>query len=179
MRYTLPLLALIILAMTSLVSALPSHETVRQYQIFLQRQGYDPGPVNGIVSSKTMAAIQQYVTQAETGDRTAQYHVGTLYAQGLGVPRDFAEAVRWYRRAAERGLNEAQYMLGMSYASGDGVSRNLIQAYAWYYVAVQGSNRQAKKHLSRIEERMTARQRQQALELGKKLFKLCSTSMAQ
>ena len=157
----------------------PSREVVRKYQAFLQRQGYDPGPINGIISSKTLAAIQQYRNQADTGDRIAQYHVGTLYAQGIGVPRDRAEAARWFRRAAERGLNEAQFTLGTMYALGKGVPRDLVRAYAWHYVAVQGANTRARDHLIRIGQRMTSQQRQQALALGKKLFEVCTTTRAQ
>ena len=176
MRYAVLLLAVTILVMTTVGSA---DETVRKYQAFLQRQGYDPGPINGIVSAKTMAAIQQYQHEAAAGDRVAQYHVATLYARGIGGPRDPAEAAGWYRRAAEQGLNEAQYQLGAMYTQGKGLPRDLVRAYAWYYVAVQGSNEKARRQLLYIEERMTPPQRQQALELGKKLFAVCTTSPAQ
>jgi TPR repeat protein len=181
MRHAVLLLVVTILVTTSMVSTAqgPSPETVRQYQAFLQQQGYDPGPINGILTSKTVAAIQQYQHEADAGDRIAQYHVGTLYTRGIGVPRDPAEAARWYRRAAEQGLNEAQYQLGVIYTQGNGLPRDLVRAYAWHYVAVQGSNLKAKRQLLYIEERLTLPQRQQALELGKKLFAVCTTSPAQ
>jgi TPR repeat protein len=181
------LLAVIIFAVISLASALTpkaqpsssSHKTVLKYQAFLQHQGYDPGPINGIIGSKTIAAIQQYITDAETGDRTAQYHVATFYTQGIGVPKDSVEAAMWYRRAAERGLNEAQYQLGLMYLEGNGFLTDLVRAYAWSYVAVQGSNRNAKWLLLQLKDRLLPNQRKQALELGKKLFAVCGTSMAQ
>ena len=102
------LIAVTIFVVTSTPSTAqnPSEEMVSKYQAFLRQQGYDPGPINGIVSSKTITAIQQYIAEAKTGDLVSQYHVGTLYDQGIGVPRDSAEAVSWYRRAADRGLNE-------------------------------------------------------------------------
>ena len=176
MRRVVLLSVIIILVIVSTVSA---NETVRKYQAFLKQQGYDPGPINGIISSKTIAAIQQYQDKAASGDRVAQYHVATLYAQGIGVSRDPAEAARWYRRAAEQGLNEAQYQLGLMYNRGNGLPRDLVRAYAWYYVAVQGANRHAKRQLLYIEERLTSPQRQRALELGKELFAVCTTSPAQ
>jgi TPR repeat protein len=176
MRHAVLLLAVTILVMTTVGSA---DETVRKYQAFLQQRGYDPGPINGIVSAKTIAAIQQYQHKADAGDRIAQYHVGTLYARGIGVPRDPAEAARWYHRAAERGLNEAQYQLGVMYTQGNGLPRDLVRAYAWHYVAVQGSNEKARRQLLQIEGGMTPPQRQQALELGKTLFAVCTTSPAQ
>jgi uncharacterized protein len=30
-------------------------------------------------------------------------HMGVLYRDGLGVPEDRGEAIRWFRRAAEAG----------------------------------------------------------------------------
>jgi len=176
MRKAVLMLVAITLVMTTVGLA---DETVRKYQAFLQQQGYDPGPINGIVTPKTIAAIQQYQLKADAGDRIAQYHLGNLYARGIIVPRDPAEAARWYRRAAEQGLNEAQYQLGTLYHQGRVLPKDPIRAYAWYYVAVQGSNQRAKKQLLQIMGGMTSDQRQQALALGKELFAVCGTSMAQ
>ena len=159
--------------------ASPARETVWKYQAFLQQQGYDPGPINGIISAKTIAAIQQYRSKADAGDRIAQYHVGVFYAQGIGVPRAPDKAARWYRRAAEQGVTAAQYQLGIMYTKGNGVPRDLIRAYAWHYVAGQGANKNSRRLLSQIEKRLTLPQRQQALKLGKKLVEVCATSKAQ
>jgi len=41
--------------------------------------------------------------QAEAGDASAQYNLELMYDHGLGVPRDYTEAVRWFRMAAEQG----------------------------------------------------------------------------
>jgi TPR repeat protein len=41
---------------------------------------------------------------------------GTMYANGWGVPRDYAEALRWYRKAADQGDANAQGNLGTMYA---------------------------------------------------------------
>ena len=40
---------------------------------------------------------------AEQGNESAQYNLGNMYANGRGVPKDDAEAVRWYRLVAEQG----------------------------------------------------------------------------
>lgn len=58
---------------------------------------------------------------AEQGDAAAQYNLGGMYANGWGVPQDYAEAVRWYRLAAEQGYAFAQYNLGHIYSTGEGV----------------------------------------------------------
>jgi len=53
---------------------------------------------------------------------SAQYSLGVMYANGLGVPEDDAEAARWFRLAAEQGNALAQYNLGFIYDSGRGVA---------------------------------------------------------
>jgi uncharacterized protein len=41
---------------------------------------------------------------AEQGVAPAQHDLGVMYANGQGVPQDYATAVSWYRKAAEQGL---------------------------------------------------------------------------
>jgi len=55
-----------------------------------------------------------------------------MYANGVGVPEDDAEAVRWYRLAAEQGNAGAQSSLGLSYANGEGVPEDFVLAYMWW-----------------------------------------------
>ena len=38
----------------------------------------------------------------------AQYNLGVSYDHGVGVPQDYAEAVKWYRKAAKQGHPTAQ-----------------------------------------------------------------------
>jgi hypothetical protein len=54
-----------------------------------------------------------------------------MYAQGTGVPRDYAQAALWLRKAAEQSLAEAQGALGDLYAKGWGVSQDYAQAVLW------------------------------------------------
>ncbi len=39
---------------------------------------------------------------AEEGEETAQYYMGEIYRLGLGVSKDFNEALKWLKLAAER-----------------------------------------------------------------------------
>ena len=41
--------------------------------------------------------------RAQKGDAKAQFNLGYIYDIGQGVPRDYAEAVKWYRLAADQG----------------------------------------------------------------------------
>ena len=45
---------------------------------------------------------------AEQGDADAQTALGMRYYTGDGVPKDYAEAVKWYHKAAEQGHAIAQ-----------------------------------------------------------------------
>ncbi len=54
-------------------------------------------------------AIADVRVRAEQGDANAQHGLGLMYATGLGVPQDDAEAMRWFRLVAEQGNATAQY----------------------------------------------------------------------
>ena len=60
-----------------------------------------------------------------------------MYANGEGVLKDEAEAVRWYRLAAEQGDAAAQFNLGLMYANGEGVLKDEAEAVRWYRKAVE------------------------------------------
>ncbi|HZI83518.1 MAG TPA: tetratricopeptide repeat protein [Casimicrobiaceae bacterium] len=69
---------------------------------------------------------------AEQGDATAQYSLGTLFAEGKGVAQDDATAFKWFQRAAEQGNAVAQYNVGASYAAGTGVAKSETDAAKWF-----------------------------------------------
>src|SRR5882724_3270144 len=52
---------------------------------------------------KLAEAARVIRVRAEQGEADAQYSLGNSYRKGEGVPRDYAEAVRWYGKAAEQG----------------------------------------------------------------------------
>ena len=58
-----------------------------------------------------------------------------MYADGKGVPQDYAVALRWYHLAAEQGSTEAQVNIGLMHAKGEGVPVDYIQAHAWFLLA--------------------------------------------
>ena len=47
-------------------------------------------------------------SMAEQGDSRAQFKLGLCYANGHGVRKDYAEAMKWCRKAAEQGVTAAQ-----------------------------------------------------------------------
>jgi TPR repeat protein len=60
-----------------------------------------------------------------------------MYAKGLGVGQDDAEAVIWFRKAAEQGHAQAQYNLGWMYANGQGVAQDHAEPAIWYRKAAE------------------------------------------
>ena len=83
------------------------------------------------------AALHEWRPLAEKGDANAQYNLGLLYNQGLGLAQDFKAAADWYRKAAEQGNSNAQYNLGVMYSTGQGVTKDSAEAMKWYLKAAQ------------------------------------------
>jgi uncharacterized protein len=79
---------------------------------------------------------------AEQGNALAQLGLGVMYANGRGVPQDYAQAVVWYLKAAEQGDADAQTIVGVMYVNGHGVPQDYTQALIWYRKAAdQGNDR--------------------------------------
>jgi hypothetical protein len=98
--------------------------------------------------SKTPAELLRDTRRkADKGDPIAQFELGTLYANGVGIPKDDAEAVIWFRRAAEHGNADAQYTLALRYDNGQGVEKDGSQALDWYQKAAAQGNQDARNRL--------------------------------
>ena len=65
-------------------------------------------------------ALGWYRAAAEQGNPDAQNNLGSMFLNGLGVPKDAVLAVKWYRLAAAQGLPVAQFNLGMRRLHGQG-----------------------------------------------------------
>lgn len=83
-------------------------------------------------------AFREWKQAADAGQAEAQFDIGVLYAQGLGVARDLTEAARWYQRAADQGNLEAEFALGQMYSRGWGVPRDEQDAMRWFELASNG-----------------------------------------
>ncbi|MGH6621126.1 MAG: tetratricopeptide repeat protein [Alphaproteobacteria bacterium] len=85
---------------------------------------------------------------ANGGDAQAQFMMGTIYEQGLGVPKDLAAAARWYRKAAEAGNASAQYNLGIFHQFGKGVAKDPVEAARLLRLAADQGHGRAQNNLS-------------------------------
>ena len=84
-------------------------------------------------------ALKWYGLAAEQGNPDAQNDLGSMFLNGLGVPKDAVLAVKGYRLAAAQGLPVAQFNLGMRRLRGQGVDQdNDIAAVCLMCAARQG-----------------------------------------
>jgi uncharacterized protein len=97
---------------------------------------------------KESATLAQIKAGAQRGDRVAQHNLGVMHANGLEVPRDYAEAARWFRAAADQGLAVAEYDLAVLYDHGRGVALNRAEAATWYRRAAMQGNALAQYNLA-------------------------------
>ena len=81
--------------------------------------------------------------QSEQGDADAQFNLGWMYFHGLGVPKDYKEAVKWYTKSAKQGYAPAQNNLANMYDKGQGVPRNGSIANDWW--SKSGGQREARR----------------------------------
>ena len=77
------------------------------------------------------AALKGLEPLARDGFAAAEFRLGQMYDNGLGVEQSYARAARWYRRAAEQGYGPAEERLGQLYAAGSGVPHSAERAYFW------------------------------------------------
>jgi TPR repeat protein len=91
----------------------------------------------GFILEKDAAkAAVLYSRAAEQGLPVAQKVLGDLYAEGTGVPRNFATACRWWGRAAAQGeSSEAERNTGKCYLTGTGVPQSDVDALTWWLIA--------------------------------------------
>ncbi len=94
-----------------------------------------------------LPAIQGF---ASDGRAWAQSDLGSLYEDGLVLPRDYKEAFFWYRAAAEQGYAGAQTNLGVLYAQGLGVPTSRSTAIEWFEKAAAQGDAAAARNLAAL-----------------------------
>lgn len=97
-------------------------------------------------------ALAEWAPLAEQGHAGSQFGLGSLYANGWGVPLDDAMALEWYRRAAGQGHAEAQYSIGVMYQNGWGVEQSDAEALKWMQQAADGGFAAAHRTLGDMYE---------------------------
>jgi uncharacterized protein len=121
-----------------LVSALPA------------QMNPDPRLATGAhLAALTPLDFHALLSQAESGDREAQYWVGQVYGEGRLVQRDDAVSRGWMLRSAEQGYAPAQEQIGMMYMGANG---DYGQGVMWLRRAAEEGNAEAQSWLGPFYE---------------------------
>ena len=97
-------------------------------------------------------ALREWQPLAKQGQAAAQYHLGLLYANGQGVPKDDAQARQWYEKAAVQEHAEAQASLGSLYDYARGGPQDFKMAVRWYRRSAEKGNDFAQRRLGLLYE---------------------------
>lgn len=87
--------------------------------------------------------LDEIKLQAKQGNADAQYNLGVIYEQGIGISVDSKKAINWYQKAAEQGRFEAQYNLGLMYSRGVGGKQDYRKAKKWFGKAAESGDAQS------------------------------------
>ncbi len=109
----------------------------------------------------------RYEKSAAMGIADSQYNLGRLYANGQGVPQDYAKARQWYEKAAAQGNAGAQKYLGLLYGIGQGVPLDYVQAHMWWNLAAGNGYEAATGYRDDLARQMTPAQIAEAQKLAR------------
>lgn len=77
-------------------------------------------------------AVEEARMYAESGDARGEFLLGTLYWQGIGMPKNDSEAFHWFNKSAKQGDKWAMYNIGYLFYYGQGVATDYSQAAYWW-----------------------------------------------
>ena len=77
-------------------------------------------------------AIKHWELLAEHGNADAQYNLGFMYENGIGLKKNDYWAFLWINKAAQLGQASAQFTLGNMYYTGAGIVKDYKQTVKWF-----------------------------------------------
>lgn len=114
LKYTRIIAQLIVLLCYSIVASSDYDSAIEEYK----RNNY-------------LAAFEQLLPLAQTGDARAQTIIAMMYKYGEGVQVDHAAAFEWYLSAANQDHAPAQLSVAEMYSLGKGTEPDRLQAVTW------------------------------------------------
>ena len=104
-------------------------------------------PDTGVPNTEDVKYFKDCHRAAQKGDPKAQNTLGLLYEKGMGVSKDYAEALKWFQKAAKKGNAEGQNNLAFMYFKGLGVKQDNDQALQWFQKAADQGLASAQENL--------------------------------
>ncbi|QCE34635.1 sel1 repeat family protein [Acetobacteraceae bacterium] len=140
--------------MQHLLAPVASEEASSSASFVTTQETQSPTESERTVQKRSIAQMQEPLPdipalkqKAEAGDAKAQFDLGLLYVEGIGMSHNEAKAVEWWRKAADQGDRDAQYSLGILYYSGRGVKQDYTEAAKWFEKASQQGFKEAQHML--------------------------------
>jgi TPR repeat protein len=118
---------------------MPQSRLVANAYVALGRYYLDGIPNSPVKPSPERAREMFTYAASYFADSDAQYQLGRLYFDGMGIPRDARQAVRWLSLAANKGQYEAQALLGHILFNGEYGPRQRPTGLMWLTLARDGS----------------------------------------
>ncbi len=89
-------------------------------------------------------AMDLYLKAASQENVDAMLAIATMNASGIGVAKNWPEAIVWYEKAARLNSQVGQFFLGMFYFQGEpgkenGIPSNKKESYKWFRLASMGN----------------------------------------
>ena len=95
-------------------------------------------------------AVDIWLPLAEEGDAEAQYYMGVVYKDGLGIEINYDEFRYWTSKSAFQGSSSAMFNLGTMYEYSLGVNEDKNKAFLWYSRAAQEGDVEARVRAGRM-----------------------------
>ena len=116
----------------------------------------EPDLIQGIAAylrNDRSAAAHHVVPLAQQGNPDAQYYLGLMYMNGVGVEQNFQEAFNWYLAAATQGHVAAMHQTGNAYVGGQGVEMDMDKFIYWVEKAQQARRESNRKYVDELRQR--------------------------
>jgi len=136
------------------------------YLLHLQSQG---------ISGKAVAAVNQKrksdLEKAAAGALLRKsgvdlFAVAQRYLNGLGVPKNPSEAMKWFKHSAQTEYGPALFAMGVFHEKGLVGKVNKVEAVMWYTLATERGIDKASQHLQWLSSRMSKEARERGLALA-------------
>lgn len=105
-----------------------------------------------MLSLSAHADLSELISQANQGDRNAQYQLAIDYQSGQNTPVSQDDAFYWFQQAAESGHPAAMIQLANTYLSGSGTEKDIDKALLWLTKAFATGNQDAAIQIGQLYE---------------------------
>ena len=85
-----------------------------------------------VCPTEELLDLEKMLQKSREGKAWADIMIGDIYARGIGVETDPAEAIRWYRKAVKRGESFGHECIGGLYYEGKIVPRDFRKAFRYF-----------------------------------------------